>query len=392
VILPPFVTRGFRVDRRQILDPVVHNPHPTDLLLDASVFSIERIPLVCEILISFSPILLAPVLKELEDLKTKPALAELRDLVFPGGVLNAKFRGDDRGVFKSYPRFSARYASLLRWRREMIDRPARRIERETGTEPVGRSRAKLVQNIIGMGVATETIKLANKEYRADRAADEVLAVFAVLSPIITGRDCFLFTADEDVYEQTLQMSEMLFNDYGGYLMAEDFRADESRHSHRHPYASPLFVGEAEAVGRTAHPDYLLPPPALVMTCTTTVIDVGRLKGFTWVSARNMEGAVAFQEHDPLGRKGDPGMGRSILFTPPQFREYPFRCKERHHFVLGTPLLLKLKGDDVGPIEFFDLARATLRTVQAPTRRSRIVTPFADFQRRLLERLAIKQRR
>jgi hypothetical protein len=129
-----------------------------------------------------------------------------------------------------------------------------------------------------------------------------------------------------------------------------------------------------------------------MTCTTTVIDVGRLKGFTWVSARNMEGAVAFQEHDPLGRKGDPGMGRSILFTPPQFREYPFRCKERHHFVLGTPLLLKLKGDDVGPIEFFDLARATLRTVQAPTRRSRIVTPFADFQRRLLERLAIKQRR
>jgi len=395
LVLPPFSRFCFDTPPGDFLASVRGNPHPTDLLLDTSVFSTTRIPLVREILgclSSLSPILLAPVVKELEDLKRKPALAELRDIVFPDGVLNVKFRGDHCGVFKSYPRFTTRYASLLRWRRELIDRPARHIELETGSKPAGRSRAKLIRELIEQGLATETIKLANKVYRADRSADEVLAVFAVLSPITTGRDCFLFTADEDVFEQTLRMSEMLFDDYGAYLMAEDFRADELRHRHRHTYTSPLFVGEAEAVGRSAHPDYLLPPPGLVMTCSTTVIDVGRRKGFTWISARNMEAAIAFQEHDTLGRKGNPGMGRSIVFTPPRIPGFPFRCNERHHFVLGTPLLLKLKGDDVGPMAFFDLARAALRKVEAPTRLSRVITPFADFQRRLEERLRIKQRR
>jgi hypothetical protein len=274
----------------------------------------------------------------------------------------------------------------------MIDTRVRRMERETGTKPVGRSRTKLIQALIDEGVATETTKLANKEYRVDRPADEFLAVFAVLSPIVTGRDCFLFTADEDVYEQTLRMSEMLFDDYGAHLMAEDFRSHESRHRHRHPYPSPLFVGEAEAIGRAAHPDYLLPPPALVKTCSTTVVDVGRLKGFIWVSARNMEAAVAFQERDALGRRGDPGMGRSILFTAPKFAEAALACKEKHHFALGTPRLLKLTGPDVGPMPVFDLGRAALSSARAPIRRSRIITPFADFQQRLLERVWIKQRR
>ena len=108
VIVPPFSISDFGVERRHIINIVLNNPHLTDLLLDTSVFSVGRLDLIREILISCSPILLPPVQRELEDLKVKPALAELRDLVYPGGSLNSRFGGDDRAVLKSYPRFTRR--------------------------------------------------------------------------------------------------------------------------------------------------------------------------------------------------------------------------------------------------------------------------------------------
>ena len=58
VVLPPFSILHFSLDRQQIIACVNRNPHPTDLLLDTSVFSIDRLPLVREIL-------LVPVLIEL---------------------------------------------------------------------------------------------------------------------------------------------------------------------------------------------------------------------------------------------------------------------------------------------------------------------------------------
>lgn len=393
VVLPPFMFRHFSLYRQQIIACVNRNPHPTDLLLDTSVFSIDRLPLVRDILLYCSPILLVPVLIELEDLKTKPSLKELRDLVFPRDILNSRFKSDECGVLRLYSRFSARYASLLRLRRDVIDIEVRRVMRETGHEPVGKARARLIQTLLEQGMATGTIKLANKDYRSDRYADEMLAVFAVLSPIVTGRDCFLLTADKDVFEQVIRMSEMLFNDYGAYLMASDFQNDESRYKDRHPYTSPLFIGEAMAVGRSAHPDYLLPPPTLIKTCATTVIDVSSLNAFTWISARNMEAAISFQEQDPLGRRGDPGMGKSIIFSLPVDRGHDFQCDKKHHFAIGTPSLLRLSNDwGVGPIPKFDLFRAIMGAKETPRRRSRILSPFAEHQQRLLERAAAVIRR
>jgi hypothetical protein len=392
VTLPPFTKSEFRIDAGQLLDPIIRNPHPTDLVLDTSVFARDRIPLVTSILGRFRPILLPPVVMELQDLKAKPELTDLCALVFPGGHLNGKFRGDERNVLSSYPRFSLRYASLLQWRRNTIDIPSRRTARETGSEPTGKARAKLIRDLIHGGLAEETIKLANKDYRAERPTDECLAVFAVISPIITGRDCYLLTADSDVYEQTLRMIHLLYYDYGAYLIADDFRMNEARYTHRHSHTSPLFIGDAEAIGRDPHPDYLLPPPRIMMTCATHVIDVGRLKGCTWISARNMYPAISFQEYDPLGRKGDPGMNRSILFTLPDGADTSIRCKQKHHFVLGNPQLLKLTGDFVGPVPYFHLLRATLSIDEDRTRPRRILTPFSDHQQRLLSRVSNRRKR
>jgi hypothetical protein len=380
------------VEHRNILDPVIHNPHPTDVLLDTSIFSIDRLPLVREMLLHFAPILLNPIRSELEDLKKKPRLESLRDLVFADGALNTRFRSDDRRVLAAYPRFSYRYINLLRWRRDAINVATRRAARETGQVPVGKARTRLIQELISEGLASETIRLANKECRAARVADEVLAVFAVISPIITGRDCFLYTADRDVFDQVVRMSEMLFDDYGAYLIAKDFQNDDGRYSHRHPYRAPIFIGDAIAVGRAAHPDYLLPPPSIINTCATVVVDVTRLQSFTWISARNIEPAISFQDGDPLGRKGDPGGGNSIIFSLPDAPEKSDRCREPHHFGIGKPSYLKLSSDKFGPIPSFDLFRAIMVRREIPRRQSRIVTPFADHQKRLLDRAAAAKKR
>ena len=374
---------------------ILRQPNPTDVVFDTGVVSIDRIPLVREILLECSPILLPPVLSELQDLKRKPELSALRDLVFPNDVVNPKFRADPRGVLTAYPRFVTRHVSLLAWRKRAIEVRVRRAQRETGQVPVGKARAKLIQTLIDSGVAAETIKMANKESRTGRVADEVLAVFAVLSPIVTGRDCVLLTADGDVVEQAHRMAQMLFDDYGAYLIARDFQNEESRYPDRHPVTSGFFSGEATAIGRAAEPFDLLPPPNLIRTCATTVIDVGRSEGFVWVSATNMEPAIAFQERDPLGRKGDPGEGKSILFSLPEVRGAErLRCRQTHHFAIGQPTLLQVSGEDIGPVPLSDLFRALGGRLPQPDRRApRVVSPFLAHRQRLMARVdAVMKRR
>lgn len=315
----------------------------------------------------------------------------MREIVFPNGSLHPRFRGDDRRVLETYPRFSARYISLLHWRRDAINVAIRHAVRETGKEPIGGARAKLIQNMISEGVALETVRLANKTSRQQRVADEVLAVFSVLSPILTGRDCFLYTADRDLRDQVVRMADLLFGDYGAYLIARDFRNTDARYAHRHPWTSSLsslFLGEALAVGRDAHPDYLLPPPDLVNTCATVVVDVARLQRFTWISARNMEAAISFQDQDSLGRKGDPGDGKDIVFTLPADPNEDNPCQEAFHFGIGVPAPLKtLPGALFGPIPEVDLLRAMMANGEPRVRQSRIVSPFAAHQQRLVSRVA-----
>jgi hypothetical protein len=377
-----------------MLNMILRNPNPTDVVFDTGVVSYDRIPLVREILLGCSPIVLPPVLAEFQDLKRKPELSDLRDLVFPEGAVNPNFRGDQRGVLAAYPRFVTRYASLLTWRKQAIDVPMRRAHRETGQAPVGRVRAKLIQKLIDSGVAAETIKLANKEHRTGRVADEVLAVFSVLSPIATGRDCVLLTADGDVIDQAHRMAQMLFDDYGAYLLASDFQNEESRYPDRHTVKSDFFSGEAIAIGRAAEPYDLLPPTNLTRTCATIVIDVGKLRGFVWISATNMEPAIAFQERDPLGRKGDPGNGNSILFSLPEMRgSERFRCGQTHHFAIGQPTLLRVSGEDIGPVPLSDLFRAHGARRPPPERRPRILSPFLAHRQSLEARVdaAMKRR-
>lgn len=86
------------------------------------------------------------------------------------------------------------------------------------------------------------------------------------------------------------------------------------------------------------------------------------------------------------------MNRSILFTLPDGADTSTRCKQKHHFVLGNPQPLRLTGDFVGPMPYFDLFRATLNRGEDQTSPRRVVTPFADHQQRLLSRVLDRKKR
>jgi hypothetical protein len=121
IVAPPFSLLEFTLEAKDMMTAILGNPHPTDLLVDASVFSLTREHLIRDLLLHCLPILLPPVLEELEDVKTKPSLKVLRDYIFPGGALNSRFRTDPYEVLMRYPRVVVRNASLLRWRREAIE-------------------------------------------------------------------------------------------------------------------------------------------------------------------------------------------------------------------------------------------------------------------------------
>jgi hypothetical protein len=106
----------------------------------------------------------------------------------------------------------------------------------------------------------------------------------------------------------------------------------------------------------------------------------------------MEAAISFQEQDPLGRRGDPGMGKSIIFSLPVDRGHDFQCDEKHHFAIGTPSFLRLLNDWAGPIPSFDLFRAIMGAKETPRRSSRILSPFAEHQQRLLRRAVLPRQR
>ncbi len=77
---PPFLLRHLNFRPNEILENVELNPHPTDLLLDTSVFSTKCLKLVHDILLSqHSPILLGPVLDELKDLNRRKGVKSLLD-------------------------------------------------------------------------------------------------------------------------------------------------------------------------------------------------------------------------------------------------------------------------------------------------------------------------
>src|SRR5690606_12535603 len=99
------------------------------------------------------------------------------------------------------------------------------------------------------------------------------------------------------------------DDYGSYLIAEDFRANPAQYPHVHPANVPYMESSALAVGRELDPNQLI--PRLNTTCAVWVVDVRSLEAFTWIALREVSVALDFQETSHDGRVGDGGDGRNV---------------------------------------------------------------------------------
>jgi hypothetical protein len=177
-----------------------------------------------------------------------------------------------------------------------------------------------------------------------------LAIEAVLRPILSGRDCFRLTADRDVFEQTFRFIELLFDDYGSFLMAQDFMRNPDRYTHRHEINTPLMEPGAMAIGRVDDPDYLL--PRIFRACAIFAIDVGTRESFSWVCIREIEQMLTFQSRSADGRTADGGNGMNVHICFPMAK-----CRNvQAHLVIGKDQLHKAQMSPI-PISRFDILRA-----------------------------------
>ncbi len=172
----------------------------------------------------------------------------------------------------------------------------------------------------------------------------------MLGPILLGRDCFLLTADRDVFKQTFRLIQLIFDDYGSFLIAQDFVRNPDRYTHRHEINTPLMEPGAIAVGPLEDPDYIL--PSIFRTCEIYVIDVGTRESFVWVCIREVEQMLSFQNRSADGRTADGGnaMNAHICFPVGDCRNV------QTHFVVGRDRLFKAEIGAI-PIPSFDVVRA-----------------------------------
>jgi hypothetical protein len=335
-----------------ILENILLNPHPTDVLADSSLFSIKRLHLVRQLLIARKLFILPEVHEELLDLVKKTSNL-LTELVFPDGKLNSGLELLQYPAIKNYNYVTERYTNLLHIRKRLLENRFSQYTEEKGYEPKGKDRTQIIQELSNLGVSWRTLRLANKGDPNRRYTDEIIVVYGVLSPILTGRDCFILTADKDVFDQFFQFTQLLHDDYGSYLIAEDYHNNPERYKHAHLWNTPYMQPGAITIGRELEPNYLL--PYFRRTCAAWVIDVENLNFMAWAALREVEGALKFQESAADGRVGD---GRNGLNVHMSLGDRD--CKlAPSHFTVGRDVLAVEMTRKTGKLcfSYFDIFRA-----------------------------------
>jgi hypothetical protein len=303
------------------------NPHPTDVVADASVFSPERIDLVRELLFSTRVAIPPDVEAELRDMRgerTQP----LRDLLFPDGQMNPLLHRYDLRMLKDHDWVALKLMNLLHLRKQLLEEPLLIFSTEHGREAVGAERRAILQKLVRGGLGQRSLRLASKGDKRRHITDELLAVCCVLGPILTGRDCFLLTADADVFDQFYTLTQLIHDDYGSFLIAEDLRNHPGRYKHVHEMEHPAMEPGAIAYGRLRDPQYLL--PSIYVTCASRVIDVATFEFIVWTATRDIARALSFQNSARDGRVADGGDGRDVHMSINDRACQRYKC----HFTVG----------------------------------------------------------
>jgi hypothetical protein len=350
--IPPFTYYGSKfANPNVIVENMLRNPHPTDVIADSSLFSPKRLDLIRQLLIATHVLILPAVYTELLDLTRQPKNT-LQELVFPDGKLNPRLDLIRYPAIADFRFVASRYTNLLHFRKRVLEAPLSHYREKQGHDAKGKSRARIIQELQKQGVSWRTLRLANKGDPCRRYTDETLVVYGVLSAILTGRDCFVLTADRDIFDQFFQFTQLLHDDYGSYLIAEDYRRYPERYTHSHEWATPFMHSGAVAIGRALEPVELI--PLIHGTCAAWVIDVDSLDFMSWIAIREIELALKFQERAADVRVGDGGNGLNIHMSLGDRN-----CKRAPaHFTLGRDTLAVDRETDAGTVRIsnFDVFR------------------------------------
>ena len=357
-----------------ILDTIYGWPHANDVLVDSSFFSPARADLIRRLLIERTVLLIPEVQDELNELKPekpKKTSGHLPSILFDTtGKFNQRLGCASEEWMRGYEYPITRYVNLLHMRRRILEKPLRDFEKREGRRAVGKDLIKLQRQILAQGISQRTLSLARKGDEKRRYTDEVLSIQAVLRPIIVGRDCFVLTADRDVFEQIFQFTQLLHDDYGSFLIAQDFARNPDRYTHRHKISTPLMKPGAIAIGRVREPDYLL--PSIFHTCAVCVIDVRTRQILHWVCTREVEQMIDFQSRSADGRVADGGNGLNVHMSLPTRK-----CRDAHaHFVVGEDQIVYDLQTPIGPIRlsYFDIFRVMRDKLLTDSSARRIWTP------------------
>lgn len=350
----PFTYRAGNLrDAKAVIESIHANPHPTEVFADSSLFAPSRLDLVRHLLITTPVKVLPAVRAELGDLENGRS-SQLRDLLFPENQLNPRVELLGYGDFREYAYVSSRYANLLHVRKRLLEEPLRKYRERHGADARGNARSKLIRELQNRGISWRTARLSNKGDERRRYTDEILSVLGVLRPILTGKDCFILTGDRDVFDQVYQFTVILHDDYGSYLIANDYRKNPLQYPHTHPWSTQFMQPGAVAIGRAREPDSLL--PQLFSTAAVWVVDVGSFDYFVWVTLQEIRQALDFQEHARDGRVADGGNGRNVHISLGDDS-----CKgSPMHFAVGQDVFVVESASTVGTIRLsrFDVLRAT----------------------------------
>jgi len=329
--------------------------HPYAVLVDSSLVNDSRVDLLRHLLVEHQLFATPEVIQELASLRKQVNSSVAAKVVWRDGKLHPRIRPmahsllADRGLL--YP--LNHYSGLLGLRKQM--HRASHVKIMSSDE-----RHRYLRQQQHRGLSPRTLKISGKEYRSghDRinTNDEILTTSAMLAALALDKDIYLLTADNDVCDQVLQLASVLHSDYGGYIVGRWYSQDPSAAERLPAIDHPLFDPARLADGfRVARPSDMM---ALVRDNSTraiTVIDVGRLWGFTWIMLRDMLGFLRAKAS--TNGLNYPGFdGRNVLVgVPPADGQPASDVRPFAHFVYDK--MLSLTGSGNARLTAFDLERA-----------------------------------
>lgn len=208
------------------------------LFCDANIFSGGNLAMVREVLRRNDVLVVPPIVRELQEYASlsprTPDDAEVVRLIFKDRLLIPTIKIVDPARYKSLLPALCYYVNLILQRKASKGYLEQVFEIQSGKPLTKVERDRLSKSLGGLSKGTS--KMANKEGRHERAADELLVVTAMFEAIWLRRNIVILSFDDDVFTQFFKLISLMSEDYLSHLIALDYEARPERYPKRYDLA------------------------------------------------------------------------------------------------------------------------------------------------------------